>query len=74
MNRTYKVVEISGRDKATGSDPIVPHELASNMVRIFIGRDVSLAMVFAALDQAKVKLASGERMSVTPDMAGKTPH
>ena len=70
----FKGLEIVGREKTSHIDAIVPHQLPSNMVRIFVGRDVPLAMALAALDQAKRKLSSGEVMSVTPDMAGKRAH
>lgn len=75
MNRTFTVIEIiAAPNKANGLDSIVQHELPSNMVRVFVGREVSPELALAALDQAKAKLASGERISVTPNMAGGIKH
>ena len=74
MKRTFTVIEITAPNTANGSDSIVRHELPSNMVRVFVGREVPVELALAALDQAKAKLASGERISVAPNMVGNTKH
>ena len=74
MERTFTVIEIAASKMAAAADSIVPHELPSNMVRVFVGREVLLEAALAALDQAKAKLASGERRLVAWNLIGRTKH
>jgi hypothetical protein len=71
---TFTVIEMAPGSAATSEDEIVPHKLPANMVRIFIGRDVSIQMALNALEQAKAKIVSGDRIAIMPRATNSRPN
>jgi hypothetical protein len=71
---TFTVLEMAPREAARLEDDIVPHKLPANMVRVFIGRDVPLKTALDALEHAKAKLISGERISISPSATNTRPN